>query len=715
MSRWSLPFSALPGAILICFFLSGCKESPVPEVPVILKDPVVVDSGQYTDPTGALQEKRLDYSEVREPCALYNPFRNPYVGDLHVHTARSLDANIQNTRTTPAEAYAFARGEPLGIQPFDENNQPLRTVQLQEPLDFAMVSDHAEFFGETRICRNPDFPLAYHSAECESFRADPKKKFVSWNLRYLGGLLQPDGALTRFDYCGEGAADCLAQSQTVWEEMILAAEAAYDKSVDCAFTAFVGYEYTGAPVSFNLHRNVVFRNGDVPLRPLSYMEYPRPENLWKALDETCNDSTNCEALTIPHNSNVSGDMMFRREKLVIGYSDFDADYVTLRNKYEPLIEVFQHKGDSECSRSADELCGFEKFPFNNLISDRYAGFLSGEPTPDSFIRTALKDGLALEEKFGVNPFKYGMVASTDTHLGTPGLTDENNYPGHGGAGADNSAALQQGLTDMVAFGPGGLAVLWAEENSRDYLFDAMQRREAQGTSGPRILMRMYAGWDFKESEICEGFAFDEDAISLRYGSFARLGHAQGVPMGGDLVPGPEAFTAEGQSKSPTFAVGALRDSADSAGGLQTLQIIKGWLDENGKPREAVYNLHTAQRIGIDLNRCQAAYPASDALCKVWRDPDFDPSQKAFYYARVVEQPSCRWSWQQCRALFAENPLEKFKAACEQPSTLPAGYRECCLHTPVADHYPNVLKKQQIGTYPPVIQERAWTSPVWYTP
>lgn len=695
--------------------LTGCKETPVPEVPVTPKDPVVVDSGRYTDINGTSREKRLDYAEYRDPCALYNPYRNPYIGDLHVHTSRSLDANIQDTQTTPAQAYEFAKGEPLGVQPFDENGNPLRTLQLDEPLDFAMVSDHAEFFGENRICRNPDYPVAYNSAECVSFRADPKQKFVNWNLRYLGGLMQPDGALARFDYCGDGAKDCLEQAQTVWEEMILAAEAAYDKTVDCGFTAFVGYEYTGAPVSFNLHRNVVFRNADVPGQPLSYMEYPRPENLWKALDETCNDTNNCEALTIPHNSNVSGDMMFRREKLVIEYSDFDEDYVTLRHKYEPLIEIFQHKGDSECSRSADELCGFEKFPFNNLISERYAGFLSGEPTPDSFVRTALKDGLALEEKYGTNPFKYGVVASTDTHLGTPGLVDEKNYPGHGGAGADNSDGLQPGLTDTVSFGPGGLAVLWAEENSRDYLFDAMQRKEAQGTSGPRILMRLFAGWNLQEEQVCAGFGFDDDAISLRYGDFARLGHEQGVPMGGDLVLGEQAYNEEGEIKAPAFAVGALRDKASDANGLQTLQIIKGWLDEEGNTHERVYNLNTTDSVGISLDSCQASYQARDSLCSVWRDPDFDPAQKAFYYARVVEQPSCRWSWQQCRVLFEDNPVERFKEACKEPSSLPSGYRECCLHTPIADSYPNKLKKEQFGTYPPVIQERAWTSPVWYRP
>lgn len=695
-------------------FISACKEQQVPDVPVVFKPKLVVDSGKFTDIDGTIREKRLDYSEYRDPCSIYNPYRNPYVGDLHVHTERSLDAGIQDTRTTPAQAYQFAKGEPLGIQPWSDGGDPLRTVQLEQPLDFAMVSDHAEFFGESKVCRDPAYPFAYESSECQEFREDPRDKFVSWNLKYLGGLFQPDGALTRFDYCGEGGEDCLEKAQGVWQEMITAAEVAYDKSAECQFTAFVGYEYTGAPVSLNLHRNVVFKNADVPGQPLSYIEYPKPENLWHALDEYCNDNHNCAALTIPHNSNVSGDVMFRREKIVLGYSDFSEDYVRLRNRYEPLIEIFQHKGDSECARTADELCGFEKFPFNNLTADRFGGYLSQEPGPANFVRTALKDGLKLAEKFGENPFKYGLVASTDTHLGTPGLVDENNYPGHGGAGADNGADSLAGLTDLISYGPGGLAILWAEENSRDYLFSAMQRKEAQGTSGPRILVRLFAGWNFDEQAVCQGFAYDDNAISLRYGSFVEIGDQQGVPMGSDLViPDSAAGSA------PSIAVGALKANADDANGLQVVQIVKGWVDEEGATHEKVYTLGknplNSSARGVDLNTCVTQSPAQNAICEVWTDPDFDPRQRAFYYARVMEQASCRWSWRQCMALFPEQPLAGFQQACQNPELLPAGYRDCCLHEPVAALYPNENRKQQFGTYPPIQQERAWTSPVWYQP
>ena len=698
-------------------FLTACKEVPVPDVPTNPQQQIKIDSGEYLDSNGVYQEKRLDYSENRQPCSLYNPFRSPFVGDLHVHTERSLDAGIQDTRTTPAQAYQFAKGKPLGIQPWTTDGESLRSVKLNRPLDFAMVSDHAEFFGETHVCRDPD-SAGYNSSECNSFRKDPREKFVNWNLRYLGGLLQPKGALNRFAFCGEGAEDCLAAAVPVWQEIIDAAEAAYDRSEECSFSAFVGYEYTGAPLSFNLHRNVVFRNADVPGRPMSYMEYPRPENLWKALDEHCNENNNCEALTIPHNSNVSGDLLFRREKVAINYSDFDSDYVRLRNKYEPLIEVFQHKGDSECSRSADELCGFEKFPFNNLIVDRYAGYLSGEPNDKSFIRTALKDGLALKQKYGVNPFEYGMVASTDTHLGTPGLVQESGYPGHGGAGADNGAAVDGGLSDLISFSPGGLAILWAEENSRDYLFDAMQRREAQGTSGPRILMRMFAGWDFKESNVCDGFYYDDAATSLTQGHFIRVADQLGVPMGSKITSIPDSAAG----KPLQLVVAAIKDSGYLEGdnpqpgqALQRLQVIKGWLDNEGNLKEKVFDLESVATdpLGLNLNTCNVTNPGRDAFCKVWVDHDFDPAQHAFYYTRVVEQPSCRWSWQQCLTLYDANPLAAFTKACAEPDSLPAGYRDCCLHTHLAENYPNKFKKVQIGTYPPVIQERAWSSPVWY--
>lgn len=718
-------YKALPAVAMMMVLgigLTGCKQVDVPTIPTILKDKVELSSGTYADN----QPKRLSYSEQREPCAVYNPLRNPYFGDTHVHTERSLDAGIQDTRTTPAQAYEFAKGKPLGIQPWLDETTPSRTVQLGRALDFAMVSDHAEFFGEAAVCSDPGVdPAAYASEKCEKFRADPRGNFVSWNLQYLGSLIQPNKALGRFDFCGENGKKCLDASTSVWQEIREAAEAAYDKSSACEFSAFVGYEYTAAPVSFNLHRNVVFRNADVPLQPLSYMEFSKPENLWKGLEQYCNDQHNCESLTIPHNANMSGDFMFRREKTTLAFTDFTPDYVALRQKYEPLFEIIQHKGDSECVRSADEHCGFEKFPFNNLIADRYAGYLTGEPNEASFLRYALGEGMNLERELGTNPFKYGVIGSTDTHLGTPGLVNESNYPGHGGAGADNGAPgepLEPGLTDLISFSPGGLAVLWAEENSRDYLFDAMQRKETHATSGPRVLVRMYGGWEYEEAAICNGFAYDPSGEALKRGPFPTLGDAGGVPMGSDLQR-----TGAG-SGAPTFAVAAIKDPGYDGPGsaidepsqrLQKIQIVKVWVDAAGTKHERVFDVagESSTRVndtGVDLNTCAVTSSAGhDALCRVWKDPEFNAANDAAYYARVLEQPSCRWSWQQCLAYQKESGLESFEAACAEPSTLPKGYEQCCLHEHLQDSYPNTFKKQQIGTYSATLQERAWTSPIWY--
>jgi len=707
--------------------IAGCQGESAPEIPVTLKDSVVVDSGVY----GSGEQKRLEYSEERDPCSIYNPLRDPFFGDTHVHSERSLDAGIQDTRTSPAQSYEFAKGKTLGLQPWIDDDTALRSATISRPLDFAMVSDHAEFFGETVLCQTPGVDdEAYNSEKCSNFRDDPRGDFVNWNLKYLGNIFQNDGVMKRFEFCGENGKKCLDASESVWQEMITAAEDAYDKTDECGFTAFVGYEYTGAPLSFNLHRNVVFKNADVPGQPLGYMEYSKPENLWKGLDKYCNEDTNCESLTIPHNSNMSGDMMFRRDKYNIQRTDFTPDYVQLRNKYEPLLEIYQHKGDSECQRGgkngADEFCGFEKFPFNNLIADRFNGFLTGEPGEQSFLRYALAEGLNQENIHGVNPFKYGVVGSTDTHLGTPGLVDEAEYPGHGGAGADNggSTEVATGLTDLISFGPGGLAVLWAEENSRDYLFDAMQRKETHATSGPRILVRMFAGWsdnesgsDEKSSELteqalCDGFAFDETGEALRIGAFPSEGDRYGVPMGSDLP----AYPGHG---SPVFAVAALRDR-DSSQGLQRIQIVKTWIDETGENFEQVFDVVGAGLNGVessasvDLNTCVASQPdKKEALCSVWKDPSFNASQDAAYYARVLENPSCRWAWRQCVAYLNTTSFSNMREACAHPSQMDSGFNECCLHEYVADVFPGNTMKTQIGIYPATTQERAWTSSIWY--
>jgi hypothetical protein len=612
-------------------------------------------------------------------CRNLNADRQPFFGDLHVHTKYSLDANTQDTRTTPHDSYRFAQGERLGVQPFDADGKPTRFTQLARPLDFAAVTDHSEFFGETQICTEPTEP-GYNSPECIFYRSNPEQAFTFFNLLGpgLSGVPTVDGGETipRLPYCGLGGEACLTAAKTPWADVQQAAEAYYDRSDDCRFTTFVGYEWTGSPLSNNLHRNVIFESEKVPALPISYYETPEPELLWEALTQACKSADGCNYLTIPHNSNLSAGLMFQTKDR--HGNDFDAAYVQARQQNEPLAEITQHKGQSECLNTvgagmSDELCGFEVLPYNNLTGNRFGGLNTGPPKEMDFLRDALKVGLQQEEKLGTNPFKYGFIGSTDTHLGTPGNANESGYPGHAGAGQNPRNGVP-GMTDAIENNPGGLAVLWAEENTRESLFAAMRRREAYGTSGTRPVVRFFGGWDLPRDQ-CGG------------SDFAKQGYQHGVPMGGDLTAVPS------ESAKPRFSVSALRDpgnSREQTRPLQRIQIIKGWID-NGEKHEKVFEVAGNPNNGasVDLATCEPHGSGYSSLCTTWEDAEFNPAQSAFYYARIVENPSCRWTTRQCVAA---------KIDCSNPDAVPAAYKNCC-----------------DTTYPKTIQERAWTSPIWYRP
>ena len=605
----------------------------------------------------------FERTETREPCATYDALRRPFFGDLHVHTTLSLDASTQDTRNRPRDAYRFAQGEPMGIQPYDEHGVARRTIKLGRPLDFVAVTDHAELFGEARICKTSGLP-GHDSSTCRLFRWLPRVAFYMMNGDSIGAE-HP----IRYAFCGEHARNCLDAAREPWREVQEAAEAAYDRTSACRFTSFVAYEWSLTPGTTNQHRNVIFRNATVPELPTSALDETTPQGLWAALHETCLDAgTGCDVLAIPHNSNLSAGRMFRVEDVP------DRDAAAGRVAMEPLVEMMQHKGDSECLPGlgqTDEQCGFEKLPYDRFGGKYYNGLLFA-PAPVSFVRTAIGNGLAAGAKLGVNPFKLGFVGSTDTHIAAAGFVDEDTHAGHGGA----STARQEGptLPDDLEYNPGGLAVLWAEENSRDALFAAMRRRESYATSGPRVVVRTFGGWSFPP-DFCSDPAF------------VARGYDGGVPMGGDLPPPPSPDAA------PRLAIAAQRDPGTPAkpgGKLERVQVIKLSL-VNGAPKEEVIDVagHAGDGGDVDPRTCVPSGRGADSLCTVWTDPSFDPRAPAAYYVRVLEAPSCRWNAYVCNASGID---------CEKPSTVPPGLASCC--------DAGVAK---------TIQERAWTSPIWYTP
>lgn len=606
----------------------------------------------------------FERTEVRQDCDDFRALRNPYFGDTHVHTAYSFDAVLTATRLTPSDAYAFAQGQIVGIQPYDAFDQPTRFVQIDRSLDFAVVTDHAEFLGVITTCTTPGLP-GYDDPGCVQYREDPHTALAA-----IGSRLVFDPPV-RPDLCGPGGQYCIDQDGVLWSEIQDDAEAAYDRTSACSFTTFVGYEWTNNTGAANRHRNVIFRNADVPALPTSVVDAPKKEDLWDALEQDCLIGTpDCDVLAIPHNSNLARGFFF--ETIDKNGNPYTGGLAARQASFEPLLEVYQTKGNSEClpgTSSNDELCDFEIVPWNNI-----AGAIgAGPPVPADYVRYALEEGMAQEAALGANPFKYGMIASTDTHIATPGLVAESEqHPGHG-ASADRAG--QPGLTDIPEYSPGGLAVVWAEENSRDSIFEAMRRREAYATSGPRHIVRFFGGWRYP-LDLCS----QNDAV--------LKADNMGVPMGGDLAP------RLGTDWNPRFFATALKDVGtpqNPGTDLQRIQIVKGWIDAQGDAQEMIYDVAGDPDNGatVNPNTCETNGTGFTFLCTVWEDPDFDPTQRAFYYARVIENPTCRWSQRQCNAAAVD---------CAVPATITTGFEACC-----------------DGSIPASVRERSWTSPIWYTP
>lgn len=602
-------------------------------------------------------------------CADRDPLRNVYFGDLHVHTALSFDSYAFDIRNSPDDAYRFAQGGEARLPPLDAAGVGTQLLRLDRPLDFAAVTDHAEFLGEVDICLTPG--LAGHDAQvCRQFRDNG-----SLGQTLMGIVLTSPSPMRDAEICG-AAGRCVEAARSVWGSIVHSAEAYYDRSESCTFTTLVGYEHTANTGASARHRNVIFRGDRVPF-PTSYMEEPRPEGLWAALRRDCIDAgIGCDAITIPHNSNQSNGNMFAIEYPAAADTEEERQQARQRAAIEPLVEIYQHKGDSECSNGfgavfglPDELCEFEKLrppPFEVCGDEPGSGGVAngGCVSPRDFVRGALLAGLEEQSRIGVNPLRLGIIASTDTHNGTPGSVDEYDWRGHRG-NVDDVVEKRLGDGGFRAgpiFNPGGLTAVWAEENRRESIFAALKRREVYGTSGPRMVVRMFAGWDLPEN-LCD----HPDAV-------ARA-DAAGVPMGGVLAD-------DGRATAPRLFVTALRDPGTAAhpgSALQRIQVIKGW-SEGGVARYRVFDVAGDAANGASVDdECVPRGTGFDSLCAVWSDPDFDTGAPAFYYARVVENPSCRWNARQCLGA----PSARELPGCEDPTVVR------------------------------VVQERAWTSPIWY--
>jgi len=590
-----------------------------------------------------------------------------YFGDTHVHTGLSADAGGSGTRLMPRDAYRFARGE----QVISNTGQP---VKLARPYDFFMITDHSDAMGAiTDIIDG-----------APNILADPEGRKFHEDFN-AGGQTAAQAMFRLINQFAQGEISPELNYQPgnpaykrVWDDIVRAAEELNDPGT---FTTFIAFEWTSLVSGNNLHRNVIFRDGPeragqvVPYTTTPPIGSRNPRDLW-AWMANYEEKTGGDVTAIPHNGNLSNGMMFALQDDFADGAPYDRAYAEERAKWERLYEVTQYKGDGEAHpllSPEDEFADYETWDFGNLDGTQAK---TPEMLPGEYARSGLLRGLQLEAKLGVNPFKFGLEGATDTHTGLS-TVDEDNYFGkfttyepsperaaHAGKPSPAGIIMPGGGDYSAA----GVTAVWASENTRGALFDAMERREVYATTGPRMRVRFFGGWGFEP-----GDALRRD--------LAQLGYTKGVPMGADL-PAP----GEG-AKAPTFLVYALRDPIGA--NLDRIQIIKGWLDADGNPREQVYDVAwsgdrqpgangklpaVGDTVDLSIPSWTNTIGASE-LGTVWSDPDFDPRLRAFYYARVIAIPTPRWT-----------AYDRVKFKLDLPPEIP-------------------LKTQ----------DRAYTSPIWYTP
>jgi hypothetical protein len=602
-----------------------------------------------------LRPAREDYQPPRKEYSPYAGEHYPnrvYFGDTHLHSSWSTDAGMAGATLGPDAAYRISRGEEV-------TSHLGWKVKLIRPLDFLVLADHAENLGLADFIRRSD-PIILAN--------ETGKKWHDWVKEGKGY----DAFMEWLRADNRDLIDEPRMMRSIWEKVVHNADKYYVPGV---FTTFHGFEWTSHPGGNNMHRVVIFRDGGErtsQILPFSQYDSVDPEDLWEYM-AGYEEKTGGRVLAIPHNGNLSNGLMF--DTKTYGGNALTRAYATTRMRFEPIYEATQQKGDGESHpflSPDDEFADFENLDKGN-INGTVAK--TRDMLPKEYVRSALQEGLRQEKNLGVNPFKFGMIGSSDNHTALPTTREENNFSKASfvePAPERASHPLVQGAKPELSImeydvGASGLAAVWARENTRESIWDAMSRKETYATTGTRLLVRVFGGWDFDPEEVHRP-------------DFAREGYARGVPMGGDLTGPPDG-------KVPGLMIRALRDP-DGAN-LDRIQVIKGWLD-GGEVRERVYDAAVSDGRTIDADgRCRtpvgSTVDVADAsytntigdpmLAAFWQDPDFDPDQSAFYYIRVLEIPTPRWTAYDAKFFGIEMPKEA---------------------------------KMQL-------QDRAYTSPIWYTP
>ena len=559
------------------------------------------------------------HANPKQSAALYNKNRQLLFGDLHIHTGLSTDAYILGVRTAPTDVYRFSRGEII-------QHAAGYPVQISRPLDFAAVTDHAEYIGQARLA-DLDIPTNNQTV------AEMLRNSSAWKLTLQ--WFQSTSEIHKNGFSPDGEAVNKAINRNAWQQTIAAAEQYYEPGV---FTTFIGYEWSAdaGDITAHLHRNVIYRGNNVAEIPFSSLDSKRPEDLWRFLD--AQNKLGKVAFAIPHNANFSRGYMYATTDS--NGNALSADYALMRNRYEPISEILQIKGSSETHpmlSAEDEYADFELLGESLFTMSEIPASIKG-----SYSRDALRTGMELSHSEGFNPFRFGVIGASDSHNATS-PSDEDNYTGKlplldGSAGLRTNKALliPDSINPVTRWGSGGLAGVWAEENTRESVFDALQRKETFATSGPRISLRFFAGWNF-------------DSQYLQKSGLIESAYANGVAMGGNLSAGPVG-------KAPGFLIMATKDPAGA--NLDRVQVIKAWLGEQGASFEKVFDVaaaddrtidpisHKLPAVGSTVKVREPSYTntiGGSSINVFWQDPEFEPNQQALYYVRVLEIPTPRWS------------------------------------------------------------------------